>query len=82
MREVNKELMDCIELCFYCADVCMFVSKHLSCDSKRVKEFCDYSAKVCEDCANECENHEMHHCKKCAMVCRECSRVCRELTIE
>ena len=78
----NKMLLECIELCFYCADVCRFASKHMSCDSKRIKEFCDYCAKVCDDCAKECEQHDMEHCKKCALVCRECSSICREMTIE
>ena len=41
LREVNKTLLECIELCFYCAEVCRFASKHMSCDSNRVKEICD-----------------------------------------
>jgi hypothetical protein len=32
---------------------------HMSCDSSRVKESCDYCAKVCEDCAKECERHDI-----------------------
>jgi hypothetical protein len=27
-------------------------------------------AKVCEDCAMECEKHDMDHCQQCAKVCR------------
>jgi hypothetical protein len=43
------------------------------------KEFCDYCAKVCEDCAEECDEHGMDHCKQCAKVCRDCSKICKEM---
>jgi hypothetical protein len=74
-----KVLLKCIELCFYCADVCRFALKYLSCDSSFGKEIIQYCAKVCDDCAKECEKHEMDHCKKCAVVCLECSKVCQEM---
>ena len=78
LREAGNKVLECIELCFYSADVCRFASKHMSCDSNRVKEFCDYCAKICQDCATECDKHDMDHCKQCAMVCRECSKICLE----
>lgn len=46
LREASKTLLECVELCFYCADLCRFASKHMSCDSNRVKEFCDYCARA------------------------------------
>ncbi len=77
--DANYTLVECVELCFYCADVCRFASKHMSRDSNRAKEFCDYCAKVCEDCSEECDEHDMDHCKQCANVCRECSKICKEM---
>jgi hypothetical protein len=68
LREANNTLLECVELCFYCADVCRFSSKHMSRDSNRVKEFCDYCTKVCEDCAEECDEHGIDHCKQCAKL--------------
>jgi hypothetical protein len=82
LREVNKALLKCIELCFYCAEVCRFASKQMSCDSNRVKEICDYCAKVCKDCAAECGRHDMDHCKQCAKVCNECSEICKQIVSE
>jgi hypothetical protein len=73
-----KSLLKCIELCFYCANICRFASKHMSCDSSFVNDNLQYCSKVCEDCAKECEKHDMDHCKRCAQVCRECSKICQE----
>jgi hypothetical protein len=34
-------------------------------------------ARVCDECAIECERHDHEHCKLCAQMCRECAADCR-----
>ena len=51
----------------------------MSRDSNHVKEFCDYCAKVWEDCGEECDEHGMDYCKQCAKVCRDCSKISKEM---
>jgi hypothetical protein len=34
---------------------------------------------MCEDCADECEQHDHDHCQVCAEVLRECAESCRTM---
>lgn len=80
LREENVKIMlKCIELCFYCADVCRFASKYMSCDSSYAKQICQTCAKVYEACVKECERHDIDHCKQCSQLCYECAKVCRNV---
>ena len=42
-----------------------------------LREALEFCARVCEDCAAECEKHDHEHCKLCAQMCRECAADCR-----
>ncbi|MHB8898378.1 MAG: four-helix bundle copper-binding protein [Thermoguttaceae bacterium] len=35
--------------------------------------------KTCDACADECEKHDMEHCRKCAEACRRCAEECRQM---
>ncbi|HWS20075.1 MAG TPA: four-helix bundle copper-binding protein [Nitrososphaera sp.] len=34
---------------------------------------------VCDACAQECQRHEVDHCKRCAQACRSCAEECRRM---
>ena len=43
-----------------------------------LREMLELCARVCEECAAECERHDHEHCKLCAQMCRECAEDCRK----
>jgi hypothetical protein len=80
LREMNKAFFRVCRIALLLrANERRFASKHMSCDSRRVKEFSDYCAKACEDCAAECDKHYMNQCKQYGNVCLECSDICKKI---
>ena len=47
-------------------------------DQPMLRELLELCARMCEQCAAECEKHDMEHCKLCAQMCRECAEDCRK----
>ena len=67
--------------CFYCADVCRFASKYLSCDSSYTKQICETCAKVCEVCAKNVKDIIwiiVNNVHKCVMNVHKYVEVCKK----
>jgi hypothetical protein len=76
-------LTHCIRLNADCADVCETLTRLLSRLSGPNKDLqrgmIELRAMACEQCADECERHAVHHlhCRLCAQTCRRCVDQCR-----
>ncbi len=66
----------CIRLDRDCADLCRLVAMLATRKSTLTPSLAAVVVEACESCADECERHEMEHCKACAKACRECARQC------
>lgn len=73
-----KMMVDCIRTDRVCAEVCAALIQILATGYKDVDGLVQYCIKVCNACADECENHEHSHCKECAKACRDCVQACKE----
>jgi hypothetical protein len=74
-----KDMVKCIRLDRDCAETCIFTAKMLASDTVFFNEISILCAKICDDCADECEKHASHmdHCRICAESCRRCAEACR-----
>ena len=77
----DMDMTQCIRLCMDCSDICEATAKlgirQTGDDQPMLRELLELCARMCEQCAAECERHEHEHCKLCAQICRECARDCR-----
>lgn len=71
-------LTDCIRTDLSCADFCNFTARLLLREEPRASDVVRICMEVCKECADECEQHDHDHCKKCAEACRECEKLCKE----
>jgi len=77
--EKNKsELEMCMMLDQDCADICRLTGQLFERNSPSAERFLEWCAKICEDCAAECEKHPYEHCRQCATACRHCAGMCLE----
>ena len=78
----ESTLVECIEACFDCADVCAAIGKILSrqtaFDAEMARAALEACARACRICGDECEQHAEHHehCQVCAEACRLCEQAC------
>lgn len=70
-------MTECIRTDRDCADVCSLALKLVARGSDKAGELLELCANMCEDCAEECGNHDHDHCQECAKACRECAEACR-----
>ena len=67
--------------CLDCSDVCEAAGKlavrRTGSNEQVLREMLELCARVCDECAAECEKHDHEHCKLCAQMCRECAADCR-----
>ena len=78
--EPNRmELARCIQLDMDCAEICRLTAAYMARGSELVGEICGFAADACDLCAEECEQHPMAHCRRCAKACRECAQECRAI---
>jgi len=77
----KMDMTQCIRLCFDCSDICEATARlglrRTGDDNLILRELLELCARMCEQCAAECERHEHEHCKLCAQICRECAEDCR-----
>lgn len=74
-------LARCISLDIDCAQVCEVAASAMARASESAKAYCDLCARICDQCAEECERHTaMGHCKECAQACRRCAQECRKMS--
>lgn len=78
-RDLNKKMAECIRLDRECADICSYLEQAIGRGSRYVKEIANLCATICQECADECKQHQHDHCQKCAEVCLKCAEECRKL---
>jgi len=75
----KMDMAQCIRTCLDCSDICEATGKlavrRTGANEQILREALEFCARVCEDCAAECEKHDHEHCKLCAQMCRECGRL-------
>lgn len=77
-EENISKLSECIRLNRDCADICNLAIAYIARDSRRASSVVDLCAEICTACAEECEQHDHDHCRRCAEACRECAEACRK----
>jgi hypothetical protein len=77
----KMDMGQCIRVCLDCSDVCeaagKLATRRTGSNAKVLRETLELCARVCDECAAECEKHDHEHCKLCAQMCRECAADCR-----
>ena len=77
----KMDMTQCIRLCLDCSDICDATSRlglrRTGDDQPILRELLELCARMCEQCAAECEQHDHEHCRLCAQICRECAADCR-----
>ena len=73
----KMDMAQCIRICLDCSDVCEATGKlavrRTGSNEQVLREMLELCARVCDECAAECERHDHEHCKLCAQMCRECA---------
>jgi hypothetical protein len=85
IAESGHDMTQCIRLCFDCSDICEATARlgarRTGNDQPMLRELLELCARMCEECASECERHEHEHCVLCAQICRECAADCRKAAL-
>lgn len=68
-------MRDCIEICDLAADFMLRGSEHQ-------EMLCKLCARVCDDCAQSCDQFSDKVMKQCAYMCRQCAKSCRSMSAE
>lgn len=78
----EMEMRRCIRLCADCADICTafyrVASRQTSDNRATVRGMLEACIIACRVCAEECEQHDNPHCRRCATMCRECLEDCEK----
>ena len=78
----KMDMRQCIRMCLDCADVCDATAnlglRRTGSNEQVLREMLELCARMCDECAAECEKHDHEHCKLCAQMCRECAEDCRK----
>lgn len=62
-----------------CADVCQVGATFMMRGSHRHIEMCAVAARICRDCAEQCDGTNDQQMRRCVEACRTCEAHCREL---
>lgn len=69
----------CIQLDMECSAICYTAAQLMSIGSSKAEEICRICAKICDECGNECGQHQTEHCQECAEICHHCAEECRKM---
>ena len=75
----SEEMAKCLRLCRDVADIASLHARFMARNSNYSTVLAEACAGVCEECAEECEQHDAEHCQVCADVLRECAESCRNM---
>jgi hypothetical protein len=81
----ESTLVECIEACFDCADVCEatghILSRQTATELQMLRASLQACAEACRLCVEECEQHAGHHehCRVCAEACHRCEQACNSV---
>lgn len=70
----------CIQLDMECAAI-YAAAQLMSLGNERAKGLCQICAAICEECGNECGQHQTDHCQQCAITCKKCAEECRAMVV-
>jgi hypothetical protein len=73
----TTRMKDCIKICLVCKAICLACGDMV--ESLHVKESCKLCAKACQDCYEECAQHNNSACQACASACVSCKKLCLNL---
>ena len=75
------DMTQCVRMCLDASDVCeatgRLAVRRTGDDQPMLRELLEFTARMCEACAAECEKHAHEHCTLCAQICRETAMDCR-----
>ena len=81
----EMDMRQCIRTCMDCSDVCeatgKLATRRTGSNEQVLREMLELCARVCDECAAECEKHQHEHCRLCAQMCRECAEDCRKAAL-
>lgn len=77
-EEDVKMMVRCIRADRVCAEVCSALKRIVATSFEDVDELVRYCIKICNLCAEQCEEHQMDHCQRCAEACRNCIAECEK----
>ena len=84
-RAEKMDMTQCIRLCLDASDICEATarlgSRRTGDDQPMLRELLELCARMCEQCAAECEKHDLEHCTLCAQICRESAEDCRKAAV-
>ncbi|MDY7021073.1 MAG: four-helix bundle copper-binding protein [Cyanobacteriota bacterium] len=66
----NPDMIKCARICLDTGETCRSLAILMVRGSYFIAPLAKACAEICDACANECEKHDMDHCKKCAEACR------------
>lgn len=75
----------CIALAADCAQACRLAAAYMARSSPQAVAACDFCARICDACAEECVRHvapdrqKAGHCRDCAESCYRCAEECRRM---
>lgn len=77
----DTSIIGCLRTVSAMLPACTALARLGALDAKRLKEYAEVCAKICDDCREECKKHQDHHavCKACAESCKTCADECRKL---
>jgi len=64
------------QCCMACAEICTLVGR-LTARGCCTKEFYEFCAKICEECAHKCGKKDDEYSKVCALNAKKCADACR-----
>ena len=75
----DMDMSRCIRLCRDVADLTTMHARFMVRNSGYHAELAAICADACEECREECEQHDHDHCQLCADVLAECEETCRSM---
>jgi len=69
----------CVQLDMECAALCYSAAQLMSLGSDKAEELCRLCADKCNECAEECRQHNNDHCRECADACYQCAEACMQM---
>ena len=84
-QAAGGNMTQCVRLCLDASDICEATARlgtrRTGDDQPILRELLELCARMCEQCAAECERHDHEHCRLCAQICRECADDCRKAAL-
>lgn len=81
-EEAVQQLTQCVRLNLDCADICVatgaIATRRTGSNEASIRSVLETCALACRLCGDECEKHDLEHCRLCAEACRRCQQACQQ----